>query len=257
MSGPVLLESVVRGFPMAKPPGPSISEEWPSHQLVVCHRTARPGGGPATFGAGRLIGGEQEPEWRFYGRGVLASEAGRFFGRDQLWRLGLEDFLEEAVWKCCYKPHLRAGLVCWSVPPFVTSAAWTVDARGDSFRFTWLTYVDDQGMRKPDRFRSRVRITPSSGGRAAIGFDNRRDPDPEDWVQDPGGTRHQYRGRFASLSTLGYVLTGDDQLTLRRALEIWGIEPPSAPGAEGLTQELETLCALYGAMRRDLERWPG
>jgi hypothetical protein len=160
------------------------------------------------------------------------------------------------VQRCVYKPPLRAGLVAWSVPSLVSSAAWTVDPRGDAFRFTWWTYVDAHGGRRPNLFRSRVRVTPSSGGRATIGFDARKDADPEDWVTDPDGKRHQYRGRFCSVSTLAYVLTGEDQLTPAQAFDLWGIERPGVAGADGLLEELHALRRLYEQMLRDLARWP-
>jgi hypothetical protein len=257
VSGPILFEQVVRALPMGSPRDPTGPEPWPDHSLVVVGRTARPGGGAATFGAARLLGGEMDHQWRFYGRQYHASQARRFFGEDcSPPMLGLEEFLEESFWRSCYKLPLRASLVCWSVPAFVSSAAWAVDSRHDYYRFTLFTYIGQDGLRRRDRFRSRVRVRPSSGGRALVHFEDRQKPDPQDFVTRPNGKRGQYRGRFVSLSTLGYDLTGEDQLTRSIALELWGIDQPSVDGPEGLAQELDATCALYEQMLNDLRRFP-
>lgn len=258
MNDPVAFDQIVRGLPIARPPEPAHHEPWPMHAVLHVTRTIRPGGGALRFAAATLVGGRHEPLWGITGRGVLASEARRYFGRGLgLPLLGLEEFIEDAWFRCAYKPPLRAGVVAWSVPAFVSAAAFSVDARRDAFRFTLRTYVDDHGERRPDLYRSRVRVTPSSGGRATIGFDRRKDADPEDLVTESDGKRHQYRGRFLSLSTLGYVLTGEDQLTFRQALTLWGIDHPRTDGADGLLEELTALRSLYEGMLRDLTLWPG
>jgi hypothetical protein len=206
---------------------------------------------------GRLVGPglDPTPSWSFYGRGIPTPAARRFFGPGTM---PLEDFLEEGVWKGCYKPSLRAALVAWSVPHFFSSAAERVDARRGVYRFTMWTYVGQDGVRRPNRYRPRIRISPSSGGRAAIGFDARKSPDPQDFVVQPDGKRTQYRGRFLSLHQLGYVLTGDDQLTLHQALRLWDIQAPTViDGADGLARELDAVQSLYEAMLEDLRLWPG
>jgi hypothetical protein len=257
MTGPIAFDQIVRALPVARPPAPKEHDPWPGHALLAVQRTARPGGGALTFGAATLVGGRYEPLWGISGRGILASEARRFFGRGLgIPVLELEEFFEEGVYRSVYKPPLRAGLVAWSVPSFASSAAWTVDPRGDAFRFTWWTYRDEHGERRPNLYRPRVRVTPSSGGRATVGFDSRKDADAEDWVTEPDGKRHQYRGRFLSLSTLGYEVTGEDQLTLRQSLALWGIERPASDGPDGLFDELRALRALYEGMLADLSRWP-
>jgi len=197
-----------------------------------------------------------QPEWRFHGQHVLASEARRYFEGDSLPPIGLEDFLEEAVWKSCYRPQIRAGFVAWSIPSLVSSAAWRVDALPHSYRFTLYTWDNGEVVR-PNFHRSRIRVTPSSGGRAAIRFDDRYEPDAVDFVTDLDGSRHQYRGRFCSLSTLAYMLTGEDTLSLGQALDVWGIDRPSAEGAAGLVGELDALCSLHKGMLEDLARWLG
>lgn len=255
--GPLPIEVVVRGMPSAHPRPAPPAERWPDHALVMTYQTARPGGGPLTYGMGRLLGPglDPKPSWSFHGRSIRASAARRFFGPGSL---PLEDFFEEAVFRSVYKPPLRAGLVTWSVPHFISSAAERVDARHGSYRFTLWTYVGQDGVRRPDRFRPRIRVAPSSGGRAAIGFDARKSPDPQDFVVGPDGKRTQYRGRFLTLHQLGYVLTGDDQLTPDQALRAWGIpKPGTADGVDGLARELDALCRLYEAMLEDLAFWPG
>jgi hypothetical protein len=250
------LDAVVRGWPDAVPPEPVRHERWPDHALLVAYRTARPGGGALTFGAARLIGGTHVPEWRFCGRGILASEARRYFEGDPMPPMDLEGFLEEAVWRSCYRPQIRAGLVAWSIPTFVSAASWRVDALRHSYRFTLWTW-DDGTLVRPNFHRSRIRVTPSSGGRAATSFDDRLHPDEVDFVTGPDGSRHQYRGRFASLSAVGYMLSGEDTLTLGQALDLWGIARPAAEGGAGLVAELDALCALYERMLGDLGRWLG
>lgn len=258
MTEPVAFDQIVRAYPVGSPPVPKKHEAWPAHTLLVAHRTERPGGGALRFGAAALLGGRQEPVWGISGRGVLASEARRAFGRSsEIPVLALEDFLEEAVYRAVYKPPLRAALVAWSVPAFVSAAAWSVDARRDAFRFTCWTYEDPHGERKPDQFRPRIRISTSGGGRAAVGFDRRREMDPGDWVRRPDGTFTPYRGRFCSLKRLADVLSGEDQLTLEQAFVLWGIERPTGDGPDGLLSELEALGALYRGMLRDLDLWPG
>ncbi len=253
---PVHLDAVVRGWPSAGPPAPAHHDPWPDHALIVASRTMRPGGGPLTFGAARLVGGSMSPEWRFSGRGIRASDARRYFGSEDLPPLSLEDFLREGLWQSCYRPQIRAGLVAWSIPGFASSAAWRVDDERHSYRFTLWTYDDGTKVR-PDFHRSRIRVTPSSGGRATVSFDNRLNPDEVDFVTGPDGRRHQYRGRFASLSTLAYMLTGEDTLTMGQAFNLWGIQRPRGEGAAGLVGELNALCALYDGMLEDLRRWPG
>ena len=258
-TGPLPIEAVVRGFPSAHPRPSSPAQPWPEHAVITAYRTARPGGGALTHGIARLLGPSLDPEptWSFYGRQTRASAARRFFGPGAV---QLEDFLEEAMYRACYKPPLRAAFVSWSVPHFVSSAAERVDARGGSFRFTLRTWVGRDGIRRPDTFCSRVRVAPSSGGRAAIGFDARKRPDPQDWVWTlPDGRWVQYRGRFLSLGQLAYVLTGDDQLTLEQAVRVWGIPMPrgARDGAGKLAAELDALTHLYEAMLADLGFWPG
>ena len=257
MSAPIPFEQVVRALPVGRPKAPARHEPWPDHALVVVHHTARSGGGALTYGAARLLGGEMDHEWRFHGRRVLSSEARSFFGRACPFPvLDLEGFLEEVFWKSCYKLPLRASLVCWSVPSFVSSAAWALDSRHGYCRFTLFTFLGKDGQRRRDRYRSRIRVTPSSGGRALESFERRTDPDPQDFVTRPEGKPAQFGGRFVSLSTLGYVLTGEEKLTPPLALELWGIEQPTGEGAEGLSQELDAICALYEGMIDDLGRFP-
>ena len=257
MSAPIPFEQVVRALPVGRPKDPARHEPWPDHALVIVHQTARPGGGALTYGAARLLGGEMDHEWRFHGRLILSSEARSFFGKACAFPvLDLEGFLEEVFWKSCYKLPLRASLVCWSVPSFVSSAAWALDSRHDYYRFTLFTFLGKDATRQRDTYRPRIRVKPSSGGRAVESFERRRDPDPQDFVTGPGGKPEQYSGRFLSLSTLGYVLTGEDQLTPPLAFGLWGIDQPTAEGAEGLSQELDAMCALHEGMLDDLEGFP-
>src|SRR5439155_18299855 len=80
------------------------------------------------------------------------------------------DFLEGVFWPTLYKPFLRAALVAWSVPSLVSSLAWPVDATGNRYRFTIATWRGPEGTLYPEPFRARVRVTPSSLGRAQMAF---------------------------------------------------------------------------------------
>ena len=87
-----------------------------------------------------------------------------------------------------------------------------------------------------------------------MGFDRRKEPDTEDFVIGPNGKPDQYRGRFLSLSTLAYLLTGDDQLTLPGAFNLWGIQDTGG-GPSGLLGELRGLGTLFQGQLQDLDRW--
>jgi hypothetical protein len=253
---PVL--QVVRAWPSASPAEPEPVPPWPDHALVIVHRSTRPGGGRLTYGMARLVGGrDPEPVWSFYGRGVRRSTARRFFGDEHPSPVFFEELHEEAIRRCCQRPPLRAALVSWSVPAFVSSAAWAVDARGDDYRFTLRTWKTKDGTIRPDFYRSRVRIAPSSSGVAQVRFLKPRDPDPQDFWTRSDDQQEFWPGRFASLSILAYALTGEEDVTLPRALDLYGIGVPTADGAGGLAAELDATCALYRAMLDDLALWPG
>lgn len=249
--------AVTQAWPSARTANPDPPMPWPDHALVVVHQTARPKSGRLRFGMARLIGGKDpEPSWSFYGRGVRRSDARRSFGRDNPSPIFLEDFIEEAIRRSCQRPPLRSAFIAWSVPEFVSSAAWSVDAKWGAYRFTLRTWTNPiDGKVRPDFYRSRVRVTPSSSGVAQVGFDRSLDPDPQDFVTAPGGRPVFWRGRFLSLSTLAYALTGEDDITFARTLELYGIASPEGARAGFLAAELDATVILYRRLMADLALW--
>lgn len=258
MNQPRPVVVVTRAWPNAQPTDPEAPTSWPDHALVVVHRTTRPEGGRLRFGMARLIGGsDPEPFWTLYGREVRVSDARRYSGEGNPSPIFLEDFLEEVVRRSCQR-HPRAAFVHWSVSSFVSSAAWSVDAKGDVYRFRSRTWTNlEDGKVRPDFYRSRWRVTPSSSGVTQVGFDRPLDPDPQDFVRSPDGRLVFWRGRFLSLSTLAYTLTGEDDITFSRALELYGIASPEGRGAGLLAAELDATVTLYRRLLADLAPWPG
>src|SRR5439155_21180669 len=78
MSPAVAFDQIVRALPIGRPPEPVDHDPWRAHALLVREHTTRPGGGALRYAVATLVGGVQVPVWGISGRGVRASEAGRF-----------------------------------------------------------------------------------------------------------------------------------------------------------------------------------
>src|SRR5207302_1244464 len=106
------------------------------------------------------------------------------------------------------------------------------DDGSEVFRFVWWTYPDPDGIERTDFYRPRIDVATVEAGRVLARFTRRKMPDPQDLIPE-GGTRpkrgYVYRGRFLSLSTAVYALSGEE-LSFSEACRAFEVEPPPRPG---------------------------
>jgi hypothetical protein len=241
----------------ALPSGSAPNWEHPDElDLVLMNvaTTERPGGGGATCGAGRLIGGgTPEPTWAWYGRGIERPAARELLGEiaHDIPVLPLDggngSYLEEAVYPLTYKPP-RAGFGAWDVTVFLSSIARTIttvrSARyGERFNLGLWSYTTDDGQLAPSGYRPQVKI---AGTPPRVFYGTRRDADSTDYTYRDG-KRYPWTGRFGSVGALATALSGEPNMTFGLACELWSVERRG-----GLLGELDALCELYRRLRTDL-----
>ena len=270
MSEPLPVDIVVRGFPALPPTEPARAHPWPQRALLVDVCSTRPRAGALAWGAYRLLGSCREHvEGRFYHSGQVPAaevEAVRRGLQDAHGLLEREAFLDQVLFRCVYKLPLRAALVAWDLPFSISRLARNVRVIRSKdgclcYRFTLWTYVDDNGRERNDFYRPRIDITVADAGRTLIQFTRRKEPDPQDLIPE-GATRprrrYVYRGRFLSLATAVYTLTGEE-LSLVEACHAFEVEQPPAgePTPANLDVRLDAFAGLYQAVMAEFARWPG
>jgi hypothetical protein len=222
MSEPLPVDIVVRAFPALQPAQPAQAHPWPDRALILDVSTAKPRLGALTWGGYRLVGPEREQiEGRFYDRGQVSAaevEATRRALQPGLGLLDRDSFLEQVLFRCVYKLPLRAAFVAWAPEFCISRLARRVRVVCDRdgcqrYRFVLWTYVDANGQEQTDYFRPRIDITVADAGRILCQFTPRKKPDPQDRIPE-GATKPQpryvFRGRFLSLATAVYDLTGEE-----------------------------------------------
>ncbi|MFY9720176.1 MAG: hypothetical protein WAK16_11080, partial [Candidatus Cybelea sp.] len=95
------------------------------------------------------------------------------------------------------------------------------------FSLVFWDWVDNQGVRRVNKYRPRIAIKHIDSKRALKGFTGTLDPDPVDLIPEGSETGEpedeKFRGHFLDLRTLAFVLT-DRGHTLESACKAFGVE---------------------------------
>jgi hypothetical protein len=289
---PLPVQAVVRGFPDLAPDRPAECLPWPTRAFLLDVSSEQPRAGGATWGEYLLEGPDPELiAGRFYDPRRVGSEAAARV-RGELSGTGLgvlnRDELLDLVFRSVYKLPMRAALVAWDLGWVISRLARSVrivrrENGSEAFRFVWWTYLDPQWRELTDFYRPRIDVATADAGRILARFTRRKKPDPQDLIPEGGRfsrSGYVYPGRFLSLSTAVYALSGEE-LSFREACRVFGVQfrgdtfgeqgrnmghsglkegtccPQVGPGEGQLSPRMAALRDLYGAVMREFSLHPG
>jgi hypothetical protein len=145
-------------------------------------------------------------------------------------RLLTRDQFADRLYAAAYKG--RCLLVGFNLPFDLSRIAcdFTKARRGfqGGFLLGLWSYVDEQGVLKPNHYRPRVCVKHIDSKRALKGFSSRNDPDEIDLVPEDSETGkpqlgYKFRGHFLDLRTLAFAMT-DESYSLKTACKAFGVE---------------------------------
>ena len=184
--------------------------------------------------------------------------------------LPLTDFNNAVFMPLAYDS--RALVVGFNLPFDISRLAVDASrARGrfqGGFSFPLATYLADDGSRREDKNKPRIRVKALNSKQAFVDFTK---PVKTDWVgklPDPGEPRRRYysfKGHFLDLRTLAFALTGRS-LSLRSACDLFETDIKKAPDPthgtinpeyiEYARQDVRATWALYCKLREEYELHP-
>lgn len=150
-------------------------------------------------------------------------------GVQELRLLSRREFLEK-LYRAAYKG--RCLVVGFNLPFDLSRIGCDfTEARGrfaGGFSLGLWSYIDRNGIEKPDQFRPRVGIKRIDNKRALKGFTARNKPDKDDLIPEGSETGQpengfKFRGHFLELRTLAFALT-DRGYSLDGACKAFGVE---------------------------------
>ena len=169
------------------------------------------------------------------------------------------EFARQVLWPIGYEAHVV--IVGFNLSfDLARLAIGVTRARDGGFSLRFWESVDDEGVRRPHRWRPNITIKAYASHRQFIRFTTPQKLDPENRVAGKG-----YRGRFVDLHMAALALT-DQKLSLERAAREFGI-PEGKAHIEGhgvITedyisynrQDVRLTWQLYCAIRDKLARHP-
>jgi hypothetical protein len=203
-------------------------QTWPDLALVLdCETTTDPSQ-RLTFGAYRVLDGETLVEEGLFVADDLPARdratVEETASAGPLRVLDRESFLREVFFPVAH--GARGVVVGFNLPFDLARLACDAGlARGKykgGFSFTYLTYVDEEGVERPDKLVPRIAVKALDSKRARIGFTSswRKYEKRQSWAN----LHHAvWRGCFVDLRTLTFALTGAGQ-SLDSACKAFGIE---------------------------------